>query len=69
MNEIYNLTTLTKYLNETYKKKKSGVEFRVADVQNYVRRGYLPRYLGNVTIVTLNNLPTKMYKLKVKNNV
>lgn len=34
------------YLTETSKEKKSGVEFNYQDVQGYIRRGYLPHYLG-----------------------
>lgn len=65
MNEseaVFNLTTLTEFLNKNFKKKTGG-EFRVSDVQAYIRRGYLPRYLGNVNIVHLSELPGKIYKL------
>ena len=65
MSEIYNLTSLTEYLNNTYTKKKSGKEFKREDVQAYIRRGYLPKYLGNINIITLNGFPVKMYKLKI----
>lgn len=40
------LTYLTEWLNKTYCIKKSGEAFTVSDAQGYVRRGYLPTYLG-----------------------
>ena len=61
--KIYNLTTLTEYLNETFKNKKSGEPFKRNDVQAYIRRGYLPRYLGAQRIIQVKDLPGSVYKL------
>lgn len=72
--ELFTLTSLTKYLNERYEKKKTGKPFTVADVQRYVERGYLPHYLGDVKIeqrspkmsgtsFTVPKLTTKFYIL------
>lgn len=44
------LTGIKNWLNETYGKKKSGVEFLLTDVQHYVRRGNIPIYLGGYLI-------------------
>lgn len=44
------LTVLTKFLNAV-KVKKTGEKFTTSDVQGYVRRGRLPKYLGGQTIV------------------
>lgn len=40
------LTGLVTHLNNTYVFKKSGKSFNTTDVQGYIRRGMLPRYLG-----------------------
>jgi hypothetical protein len=40
-----NQTYIVKWLNKE-KAKKSGEKFTSADVQGYVRRGRLPKYLG-----------------------
>ncbi len=69
MSEIYNLTSLTEYLNNTYTNKKSGKKFKREDVQGYIRRGYLPKYLGDISIIPLYGFPIKMYKLKINKNV
>lgn len=61
--EIYNLTTLTDYLNKKYQHKKSGKPFNRTDVQGYIKRGHLPEYMGNISIVLVDNLPGKIYKL------
>lgn len=64
--KIFNLTTLTEFLNETYKSKKTGKPFTTTDTQQYIRRGYIPKYLGNINIVKLKDFPGRIYKL-VKN--
>ena len=64
--KTYSLTTLTEYLNEQFKGKKTGEPFRRNDVQAYIQRGYIPKYLGDVSIIHIKDLPGKIYKL-VKN--
>jgi hypothetical protein len=44
------LTRLVDWLNKTYLIKKSGEEFTISDAQGYVKRGFLPNYLGGHTI-------------------
>ena len=61
--KIYNLTTLTEHLNEVFGEKKSGEPFQRNDVQAYIRRGFLPKYLGHIGIGQEKTLPGKMYKL------
>jgi hypothetical protein len=48
------LTVLTKFLNEVTV-KKTGEKFTTTDVQGYVRRGRLPKYLGGQNIVLADN--------------
>lgn len=44
--DYFTLTTLTEYLNETFKEKKTGFSFNTTDVEFYIKRGKLPQYLG-----------------------
>jgi hypothetical protein len=48
--ENANLTGLTKFLNENYK-KKSGGKFSRRDVLGYIERGKLPSYMGDNSII------------------
>lgn len=41
VNQVY----IVKWLNKE-KRKRSGEKFTSADVQGYVRRGMIPKYLG-----------------------
>lgn len=63
--KVFNLTTLTDFLNREYLKKTGG-PFKVSDVQAYIRRGYLPRYLGDIDIVLVPGFPARIYKLVKK---
>jgi len=58
------LTTLTFYLNSNYS-KKTGKLFTISDVQSYVRRGHIPKYLGG-DLIELNKdfKDVKLYSLK-----
>ena len=58
------LTQLRNHLN-VYFIKKSGTKFTISDVQGYIRRGHLPKYLGNQDI-TLNQKfkGIKIYNVK-----
>lgn len=63
------LTQLTNWLNERFKKKKSGKPFTTNDVKAYTVRKHLPRYLGYNRIektkkikgVTLYNVKEEIY--------
>ena len=44
------LTGIVMWLNEFYQ-KKTGKLFGTEDVQNYIKRGCLPKYLGGHSIV------------------
>jgi len=58
------LTFLVSYLNENYK-KKTGKKFTISDVQSYIRRGHLPKYLGGNIIVLNSEIKcVKLYNLK-----
>jgi len=58
------LTKLTSFVNQKFV-KKNGSKFRIADVQGYVRRGYLPTYLGGNLIIEQNEIPgVKLYNIE-----
>lgn len=61
----YTLTDLRNYLNDRFKYKKTGKSFSIADTQLYIKRGYIPKYLGNVKIKkdTKIGSGTKLYTL------
>lgn len=61
--ELYTLTTLKNYLNDRFKVKKSGEPFRISDVQQYVKRGRVPYYLGNIEITKEPSFPMNLYTL------
>lgn len=62
--ELYSLTTLTAYLNERFKVKKSGKPFKFEDVQQYIKKGRIPRYLGDITIEKVTQFTSNnAYKL------
>lgn len=65
-----NLTGLTHFLNENFK-KKNGKNFSARDVLSYIRRGYLPTYLGNYKIQTIvaKNCSVKLYKVIKNENI
>lgn len=49
LNEKTDFTTskLAEYLNDKYGSKKSGQPFKVGDIQQYLRRGFLPKAYGH----------------------
>lgn len=64
----FTLTELTKYLNDNFKKEKRNrqhisSEFTFSDVQGYIKRGFLPRYLTEG--VKVNIVKYDRYDLKV----
>lgn len=63
--ENLSLTGILKWLEETYKVKKTGEPFSLQDAQGYLRRGYIPKYLGSVLIEKMDNKYNKLYKLVV----
>lgn len=64
MIENANLTGLTKFLNDNFK-KKSGGKFRRRDVLGYIERGRLPSYLGGNKIIRDHkpNCSTRLYSI------
>jgi hypothetical protein len=61
------LTGLTKWLNESNLKKQTGTEFNTRDVQNYIKRGYIPEYLGGHQIEKeISIQDVKLYNLYKK---
>lgn len=63
--ENLSLTGILKWMEETYKVKKTGEPFSLQDAQGYLRRGYIPKYLGSVLIMRMDNKYNKLYKLVV----
>lgn len=48
--QMYTASGLKDYLIERFKTKKTLEPFTPQDIQNYIRRGYLPKYLGDIKI-------------------
>lgn len=42
----FTTVALVKFLNEKYGQKKTGKPFTLSDIQQYLRRGHLPRPYG-----------------------
>jgi len=58
------LSALVKFLNET-KVKKTHNKFTVSDVQAYINRGHLPKYLGgNIILKNTESLGVSLYTIK-----
>lgn len=55
-------TELRDFLNRYFKVKQSGNPFTSQDVQQYIKVGHLPRYLGNYNITPAKAV-YKMYHL------
>ena len=63
--EKTNLTRIVNFLKENQYKKKTGKEVGAEDVQNYIRRGELPKHMGNVKIEPCKEITcVKLYNLK-----
>ena len=63
--EKTNLTGIVNFLKENQYKKKTGKEIGAEDVQNYIRRGELPKHMGNVKIEPCKEITcVKLYNLK-----
>ena len=59
------LTGLVKWMNENEDfNKSSNTPFTVSDIQSYVKRGYLPEYLGKNTIERNEKIQdTRLYNI------
>lgn len=58
------LSRMCKFLNEKFKVKKSLKPFNTTDVQGYIRRGFLPSYIGGNQIVeSSRDSGTKLYNI------
>ena len=57
-----NLTGITKFMNETFK-KQNGNSFTIGDVQKYIERGRIPGYLGGNIIEICDNEDVKLYNI------
>jgi len=51
----YTTSALVDFLNEKYELKKTGKPFLLGDIQQYLRRGYLPKAYGHHPISVLEN--------------
>ena len=55
------LTGMVNWLNENFE-KQTNTNFTISDIQSYIRRGYLPRYLGKYSIKRDMKIPeVKLY--------
>lgn len=63
-----NLTGITNFLNKNFCKKKEDKQFSPRDVLGYIKRGYLPTYLGNYAIKEIEeeNCSVKLYNIEEK---
>ena len=43
----YTTTALVDYLNDKYEHKKTGKKFTLGDIQQYLKRGFLPKPYGH----------------------
>lgn len=58
------MSRICEFLNEKFKVKKSFKSFNTTDVQGYIRRGFLPSYLGGNKIVASNrDSGAKLYNI------
>lgn len=49
LTEKQSMKSLVTWMNENYV-KQTGKQFTVGDIQFYIKRGYIPEYLGKNTI-------------------
>lgn len=58
------LTALTNWLNNN-RSKKNNKPFTISDVQGYIQRGRLPKYLGGERIELVKEIScVKLYNVK-----
>lgn len=57
-----NLTGITKFMNETFK-KQNGNPFTTGDVQKYIQRRRIPGYLGGNIIEICDSEDVKLYNI------
>ena len=50
-NELYSLMDLVKHCNSIHKQKRTGKEFTFSDIQQYIKTGHFPHYLGGQSII------------------
>lgn len=57
INEKTDFTTsaLVEYLNKKFTSKKTGEPFNLGDIQQYLRRGFLPKKYGHHPIERIEN--------------
>ena len=65
------LTGIVKWLNDNkdfVKETRDGSvsSFSTSDVQQYIRAGHLPRYMGNFDVVKVDNEYAKLYNIVEK---
>jgi len=63
VHENLSLTGILKWLEETYKVKKTGKPFSLQDAEGYLIRGNIPQYLGGYLIEKVDNKYSKLYNL------
>jgi ABC-type transport system substrate-binding protein len=66
-NDYFTLTTLTEYLNKTFKEKVSGQPFNTTDVEFYIKRKKIPKYLGGDRIEKIEGIKGVKLYILIKN--
>jgi hypothetical protein len=51
----FTTSRLAEFLNEKYGGKRTGTDFLIGDIQQYLRRGYLPKSYGHHPIEFIGN--------------
>ena len=64
----YTATKLVDFLNDKYGSKKTGQKFKIGDIQQYLRRGFLPKPYGHhpITFVQNDEIGVKVIRVAFK---
>lgn len=62
----FTTSALVDFLNEKYGGKKTGKPFTIGDIQQYIRRGFLPKSYGNCEIEVVENEQIGVKVIRVK---
>lgn len=61
----FTTSKLVDYLNDKYESKKTGEPFTLGDIQQYLRRGYLPKNYGHHPIQRIEDDNTGLKFIRV----
>jgi hypothetical protein len=62
----FTTSALVDYLNKEYGSKKTGEKFKLGDVQQYLRRGFLPKNYGNHPISRIEDTDIGIKLIRVE---